>query len=132
MRGRLIDGEAGQSTLEMALALPVLLMVLLGVVQFALVHHARSVVMTAAQEGARFAAAEERTAMDGIDRARGVLQSGLGPTGAAFDVAGWTTPESAIVEVTGAYPLTIPWVASEGIPLRATADVRKEEFRSGP
>ena len=42
---------------EFALVLPVLLLVLIGVVQFALVHHAQNVVTTAAQEGARLAAA---------------------------------------------------------------------------
>ncbi len=118
--------------MELALILPVLLAVLISIVQFALVYHARSVVITAAQEGARFAAAGERNATDGINRARGVLQSGLGPTGRAFEVAGWMTLDDAVVEVAGTYPLIIPWVVHQGIPLRATAEVRKEKFRSGP
>ena len=53
------DGEAGESMVEFALVLPVLLLVLVGVVQFALVHHAQNVADTAAQEGARLGAAED-------------------------------------------------------------------------
>ena len=71
---------------ELAIVLPVLLIVLIGVVQFALVYHARDVATTAAQEGARLAAAEGRTPEEGADRTRDVLESGLGETGAGFSV----------------------------------------------
>ena len=125
-------GEAGQGTVELALVLPVLLIVLLGVLQFGLVYHARTVVVIAAQEGARFAAAEERTVAEGVERARSVLQSGLGRTGMGLNVGGWTTAETVAVEIGGNYPLIIPWVSNQGIPLDATVEIRKEGFRSGP
>lgn len=131
MRPRL-GNQAGQSTVELALVLPVLLTVLLGVVQFALVHHARQVAQTAAHEGARFGAAEGRTATDGADRARNVLRSGLGPSGQVFTISGWETGETVVLDVAGNYPLTIPWMATQGIPLRSTAEVRREGFRNGP
>ena len=57
---RLLGAERGQSMVEFALALPVLLVIIIGVVQFALVYHARDVATTAVQEGARLAAAEGR------------------------------------------------------------------------
>ena len=53
------SGEAGESMVEFALVLPLLLMVLIGIVQFGLVHHAQNVATTAAQEGARVGAAED-------------------------------------------------------------------------
>ena len=81
---RLLGAERGQSMVEFALALPVLLVILIGVVQFALVYHARDVASTAVQEGARLAAAEGRTPAEGAVRAHEVLESGLGPSAGGF------------------------------------------------
>lgn len=117
---------------ELALALPALLMILVAVVQFALVYHARDVATTAAQEGARLAAGEGRTPVEGADRAQDVLESGLGRTGSEFSVTAQDTGETIIVQTDGDYPLIIPWVTGRSIPIEATAEVRKEGFRSGP
>jgi Flp pilus assembly protein TadG len=117
---------------ELAIALPVLLTILLGVVQFALVYHARDVATTASQEGARLAAAEGRTPAEGAARARDVLTSGLGRTGSRFTVTARDTGGSVVVQAEGDYPLIIPWVTGRSIPIEAEAEVRKEEFRSGP
>ncbi len=126
------DGEAGESMVEFALVLPVLLLVLVGVVQFALVHHAQNVVTTAAQEGARMAAAEGGDAVVGEQRTRDVLGSGLGSTGDGFEVAAMDDGETVTVRASGDYPLIFPWLGSRDIELDATANVRKESFRSGP
>jgi Flp pilus assembly protein TadG len=117
---------------ELAIALPVLLAILLGVVQFALVYHARDVATTASQEGARLAAAEGRTAAEGAARARDVLESGLGKTGRGFTVSAQDRGDSVVVQAEGDYPLIIPFVVGRSIPIEAKAEVRKEEFRSGP
>lgn len=117
---------------ELAIVLPVLLIVLIGIVQFALVYHARDVATTAAQEGARFAAAEGRTPEEGAARTRDVLESGLGETGAGFSVTAEDSGEIVIVEASGDYPLIIPWVTGNSIPIEVEAEVRREEFRSGP
>jgi len=117
---------------ELALVLPVLLLMLIGIVQFALVYHARDVATTAAQEGARLAATEGRTPEDGAARARSVLQSGLGQTGAGFNVTAQDTGETVIVETSGDYPLIIPWVTGNSIPIEAKSEVHLEGFRSGP
>src|SRR3954453_833504 len=47
--------DRGASTLELALLTPVLLFVILLVVQFAMVYHARHIALAAAQAGARVA-----------------------------------------------------------------------------
>src|SRR3569833_4288637 len=52
--------DRGANTLELALLTPILLLVILFVVQFALVFHARHVALAAAQAGARVAR-EQRT-----------------------------------------------------------------------
>ncbi len=117
---------------ELAIVLPVLLLILVGTVQFALVYHARGVATTAAQEGARLAAAEGRTPAEGAARTRDVLESGLGETGADFSVTAEDMGETVVVEASGDYPLIIPWVTGNSIPIEAEAEVRREEFRSGP
>jgi Flp pilus assembly protein TadG len=129
---RLLGGERGQSMVEFALALPVLLLILIGVVQFALVYHARDVASTAVQEGARLAAAEGRTPAEGAARAHEVLESGLGPSAGGFAVTAQSTGETMVVRTEGDYPLFIPWVTGRSIPIEATAEVRLEGFRSGP
>lgn len=126
------DNEAGESMVEFALVLPVLLLVLVGVVQFALIHHAQNVVTTAAQEGARLAAAEGGDAIDGEQRTRDVLGSGLGNAVESFEVGTSDDGETVTVRASGDYPLIFPWLGSRDIELDATASVRKEGFRSGP
>jgi len=44
-------GQRGQTMVELAIVMPVILIVLIGVVQFALVYHAKNVAATATQEG---------------------------------------------------------------------------------
>jgi len=117
---------------ELALVLPVLLAILIGVVQFALVYHAKDVATTAAQEGARLAAAEGRTPTEGAARAREVLESGLGKTGREFSVTALDTGETVVVQAEGDYPLIIPFVPGGSIPIQAEAESHKEGFRSGP
>ncbi|WP_395110884.1 TadE family protein [Actinomadura sp. SCN-SB] len=48
-------GDRGASSLEWALLTPILILVMLVVVQFAMVYHARHVALAAAQSGARVA-----------------------------------------------------------------------------
>ena len=51
---------------------------------------------------------------------------------AGFSVTAEDTGETVVVEASGDYPLIIPWVTGNGIPIQAEAEVRREEFRSGP
>lgn len=122
----------GQTTIELAVALPVLLLILLAVVQLALVVHARNVATTAAQEGARYGAAEGRTPADGMARAQQVLASGVGGDDGAFTVTARQAGETVVVRVEGHYPLLMPWLTGRTLPIGATAEMRREGFRAGP
>ncbi|MCC6387447.1 MAG: pilus assembly protein [Dehalococcoidia bacterium] len=117
---------------EFALVLPLLLLVLLGVVQFGLVHHAQNVASTAAQEGARLGAAEGGDAGIAEQRTLDVLRSGLGVTAEGFDVTASESDEWMTVTASGGYPLIIPWLGGATIAIDAAANMRKEGFRSGP
>lgn len=118
--------------MELALALPVLLLVLLGAVQFALVTHAHNVVTAAAQEGARHGAVDGRTAADGAARAREALASGIGGDAGAFTVTAGDAGETVMVQVQGSYRLMVPWLTGRTLPIEATARMRREGFRAGP
>lgn len=118
--------------MELALILPALLFILLAVVQLALVVHAHTVITAAAQEGARYGAAEGRTAADGEARAQDVLAAGIGGGGDGFHVAARTAGETVVVQVQGRYGLLLPWLTGRSIPLEATAEMRREGFRAGP
>ena len=131
-RWRLSGGEAGESIVEFALVLPLLLIVLIGVVQFGLVHHAQNVADTAAQEGARLGAAEDGDATIAEARTLDVLRSGLGGLGDGFGVTASASEESVTIKASGGYPLIIPWLGSQTISIHAEAEMRKEGFRSGP
>lgn len=125
-------GERGQSLVEVALVAPVLLLVLLGAVQLALVVHVRGVVTAAVQEGARYAAAEGRMPADGVTRAQAVLDAGVNRAEAPFTVTARSSGETVVVEAEGRYRLLFPWVTGRSLPIAATAEVRREGFRGGP
>ena len=121
--------ERGSVALELAIVAPVLMLLVLGVLQFGLWYHAQNVVETAALEGARVAAAEDGSAGAGESRALEVLQEGLGQ---AADVEGATASidqDAARVEVTAQLPglLPIPGLRSFSLSFEATAF--RERFR---
>ena len=103
--------EAGDRGGRAGAGLPLLVLALLGVVQLALVVHAGQVVTAAAQEGARVAASEDRTAADGAAHATALLRAGLGRAAGGFSVGVAYEPPAgdvAVVAVAGVYPTLVP------------------------
>ena len=126
-------GTAGQSLVEAAVALPLVLMVAVALVQFALYAHAQHVVVAAVQDGARVASGQGRTPEEGFVHAQALLHAGLGRHAAAVSLAAGEADGGAtiIVEASGRYRTVIPWVAEGGLPLYGRAVVSKERFRPG-
>ena len=122
----------GQALVEAALAFPLVLLVVLALVQFALYYHAQSAVTGAVQDGARVAAAEDRVLVDGISHAQSVLDAGLGGSASGVSVSGHDDGETVTIEAHGRLQLIIPWVNDMTLPLEARAIMSKERFRSGP
>ena len=121
--------ERGSVALELAIVAPVLMLLVLGVLQFGLWYHAQNVVQTAALEGARVAAAEDGTAGAAESRALEVLQEGLGQ---AADVEGATASidqDAARVEVTARLPGLLPIPGLRSFSLSFEATVFRERFR---
>ena len=90
--------------------------------QFALVAHAYNVVTGAAQDGARVAAAVDRTLADGEAHTTALLRAGLGRS-ATVSVSGAQRPAGSpeVVEIAvqaGLQPI-VPWLGEATIPLRS-------------
>lgn len=121
----------------MALAFPLLVLVALGLVQFALFAHAHNVVEAAVQDGARAAAAQGATLADGRRRADAVLNAGLRP-GVQVKVD-WSASTTDVIQASasGVLHTFFPWfnfstgLTHLDLPLNATATVSRERFRGG-
>ena len=122
----------GAATAEMALAMPVLMMVLLGLIEFALFWHATNVVIGAAQDGARVAASEDATMNDGIQRAQQLMKTGLGNQLTDVTVSGQDGGDEVAIQVQGRFRLFIPWAVQGAIPIQKRAVISKDHFRAGP
>jgi Flp pilus assembly protein TadG len=123
-------GQAGQSTVETALAFPLLVVLALGLTQFALFYHAQTVLTGAVQDGARAGAAADRTVADGVAHARALLDAGLGRAAAEVSLQGTDGGDTVTLEARGRLRAVIPWVADAGLPLQARSVVSKERFRA--
>ncbi len=123
--------ERGGATLELALVAPLLMLLVLGVLQFGLWYHAQGTVRTAALEGARRAAAENGSPREGESRALMVLEAGLGRMGedAAAEVR--VGPEVVRVDVGARMRGLLPIPGLSSFALKGEASVFRERFRPG-
>jgi len=116
---------------ESAITFPVLLMVGLGLVQFALFYHAENVVTGAVQDGARVAAAEDGTLDQGVQYAQTIIKAGLDQGTDPIQVQAIDGGDAVAVTAQGRMHLIIPWVADATLPLQARAVINKERFHAG-
>jgi len=120
--------ERGDATLELAIAAPVLLLLVVGLLQFGLWYHAHQVALASAQEGARVAAAEGGRLSTGEARTRTLLNAGLGSLGQGLAVGGTEGRGTVSVEVRGGIRMLFPWPGGGVLPVHATAVAYKERF----
>ena len=119
--------QRGIVTLEFVAVVWVFMVVVLGAAQFGLWWHAQHVVLAAAQDAARLAAAEDGTPAAGRARALDLLQAGLGRDAVGATVQVHRDGELASATVTGRMQPLLP--IGQGIRLRATAHSFAEHFR---
>lgn len=126
MRLQRSPSERGAVSTELVVATPLLLLLVLLVVQFALWQHAAHVAGAAAQEGARSARLEGGSAAAGQARAEQFL-SQLGRTVVIEpEVSVQRDLERARVEVRGYATAVVPFLR---IPVRAASEGPLERFR---
>jgi Flp pilus assembly protein TadG len=121
------DQQEGIATIEFVAVIWVFMVVVLGAAQFGLWWHAQHVVLAAAQDAARLAAAEDGTPAAGRARALDLLHAGLGPDAADATVQVQRNGELASATVTARLQPLLP--IGQGIRLRATAHSFAEHFR---
>ena len=129
LRVRTGHGRPGQALVETALVFPVLIVVMLGVLQVALYAHARDVVLSAAQEGARLAAEDRRGVEDGYARIAELARAGLGTTVAPLETH--ARSDADVVEFTIDTRLSpiVPLPMTGGLPIHVRASASREYFR---
>lgn len=70
-------GERGSAVVDFVLVLVVLVPLVLGILQVALVLHVRNTLASAAAEGARYAATLDRGPADGVERTRSQIDGAV-------------------------------------------------------
>ncbi len=124
------EGEqAGAVTAELVVATPLLLLLVLLVVQFALWQHGLHVATAAAEEGERAARLEGGTAAAGAAKARDFLAT-LGPNLViAPQVTAHRDQTTARVEIHATAEPLVPWLR---LPIHAVAEGPVEVFTTPP
>ncbi len=83
--------ERGAAVVDFALVMVLLVPLVLGIAQVALVLHVRNTLASAASEGARASAPLGSTPADGVARTRSMIRQALADRYAADVSASWTT-----------------------------------------
>ncbi|MEV8440081.1 TadE/TadG family type IV pilus assembly protein [Actinosynnema sp. NPDC051121] len=122
---RALRGDRGSVSAELVIATPLLLLMLLAIVQFALWSHATHIAQAAASQGLAVARSQNGTAAAGTSSARQLLdQLASGPlTGST--VASDRNATSASVRVSGTATSVVPFLS---LPVHAEAVGPVERF----
>ena len=118
-----------QALVESALVLPLILTLSLGVLQVVLYAHARDVLISAAQEGARLAAEDGRGLDEGYARARVLIAAGLGTSVDPVRLDGGADDELVAVHIDAALRPILPLPLVHDLPITAVGRVARERFR---
>ena len=129
----------GQAVVELALTLPILLLLMLGLINLGLMVNGQIILTHAAWEGARAGATLDRSKGEGDDAVRGAVRraiSGLdadalrdpqiAPAEAERNAAPWPGPRGSPLTLTLEYPLTLYLPFPLPVTLRASATTRIE------
>ena len=119
--------DIAQALVESALVLPLMLTLSLGVLQVVLYAHARDVLTSAAQEGARLAAEDGRGLDEGYARARALIAAGLGSSVDPVRLDGGADDELVAVHIDAALRPILPLPMVHDLPISAVGRVARIE-----
>ncbi|MFD2418994.1 TadE/TadG family type IV pilus assembly protein [Amycolatopsis pigmentata] len=121
----MLRGDRGSVTAELVIATPLLLLMLLAIVQFALWSHATHIAQAAASQGLSVVRAQNGSADEGrVDAQRMLDQLARGPL-ADINVSAGRTATSASIRIIGNATSVIPFLR---LPVRAEAAGPVERF----
>lgn len=121
--------ERGSATVELVVAVPVLLFMIMLVIQFGLVWHATHVAQAAAQEGVRAARLADGTADAGQARAQTFVHEAAPTLLHGVTVTASRNLRTARVEVRGTVQAVVPGF---GLTVDASLESPIETFRAPP
>jgi TadE-like protein len=122
---------AAQALVEAALVFPLAIGLSLGIVQVVLYVHARDVLLSAVQEGARLASEDGRSLDEGVARARDLVTAGLGRSAEPVLIDGTVDDELVTLRADADLRPILPLPMVSDLPLRAVGRVARERFRPG-
>jgi len=106
-----------------------MLLLSLGVLQVVLYAHARDVLTSAVQEGARLAAEDGRGLDEGYARARALVSAGLGTSVEPVRLDGNLDNDNVAVRVNASLRPILPLPLIQDLPIHAEGRVARERFR---
>jgi TadE-like protein len=121
--------RVAQALVEFALVVPLLVGLSFGILQLMLYAHARDVVTSSVQEGARLAAEDGRGLDEGFARTRSMLSAGLGAGLEPLAIDGSLDPDTVHVRVDAGLVPILPLGTT--LPIHVEAWVARERFRPG-
>ncbi|HEX5502249.1 MAG TPA: TadE/TadG family type IV pilus assembly protein [Thermomicrobiales bacterium] len=120
----------GQALVELAVAMPVVLLLAVGLLQLALYLHAEGVVRGACEEGARVASAGAEDQLDaGVAVANALVGAGLSSS-TAVTITASEDRDTVTFEAHGALPLVLPGFWARALPLSARVVTDRERFHA--
>jgi Flp pilus assembly protein TadG len=122
---QVLEGDRGSAGAELVIAVPLLLLILLAIIQFALWSHATHIAQAAASQGLAAARTQNGTAAAGTATAQLVLDQLAGGPLTDSTVATDRGAASASVRISGTATPVIPFLV---LPVRAEAAGPVERF----
>ena len=119
-RGRRWADDRGDTSIQMAIIFPLVLLAALAVIQACMWYYARQIAVTAAREGATAARTYQASPADGVTRARGVLARTAGDSLRDYDVTASSDGQRVRLTVTGHALSLIPGMPGLHITQRAS------------
>ena len=123
--------SASQALVEFALILPLVIALSLGIVQVVLYAHARDVLVSSVQEGARLAAEDGRGLGDGYARAEALVAAGLRGSVEAVRLEGSLDDDVVALRADASLRPILPLPFASALAVHAEAWVARERFRPG-
>ncbi|MFF3991432.1 TadE/TadG family type IV pilus assembly protein [Streptomyces sp. NPDC001797] len=109
-QGRRWREDRGDTSIQMAIVFPFVLLATIAVIQASMWYYARQIALTAAREGLTAARAYQAGPADGAAQARSVLGRTAGDSLRGYSVAASTTGQRVHVQVSGTALSMIPGV----------------------
>ncbi|GAQ65416.1 TadE family protein [Streptomyces scabiei] len=124
-RGRRWRDDRGDTSIQMAIVFPFVLLATVAVIQASMWYYARQIALTAAREGVTAARAYQSGPADGAAQARSVLERTAGDSLRGYSVVASSNGQRVRVEVSGTAMSMIPGVSGLQVTQSASGAVER-------